>query len=305
MATARIGFPADWHYPDNYSDSTFAEDIDHLYNTKGCDVVIHGGDQMGGSNGAPPHFQEQDLRDFWNLVDSNGDLSKTYATPGNHDIPVPYYERISREYIGARAATPQKIQPVDGVTCLIFSTVGPGGVQGGWSGVGQDYRYVPTREFDWLYSELQDAHSRGDIVLLFTHASLWFGQSSALTEYHPETPFSSLDEATMWTDQERQFYFVTNDFADVMDLLTDQSPVCVFHGDSAHPGTTGSSYEDYVNVLNADVYHTWQDHWANGGSSPTTTSYIDVDTSTGQVVYKTIQHSDKTETTVMDVSPAW
>jgi len=309
MATHRIGFFADIHWSstdENHSPSRVADDINHLYNTLNCDTVVFGGDQMGEYNDGeggnrPPGTTESEIRDFWDAVETNGDLSKTYSIPGNHDVPVPFYNRVTAEYLTEdRTETPMKLQPADGLTCLLVSTQGASSVYGGDTGVGIDAQHIPVTELRWLLTEIDEAHGRGDVVVVIGHSPFWFADNSNAGSYHDEAPFSDSSLAYI-NESEPMSYFVIRNYHQVQQRLASRSPSIVLTGHDKHSIGDGGSYEDYRTV--GGVYHTWQDHYAYG--SEHRFAYLDVDTSTGNVVYKSVRHSDKSETTIMDVTPSW
>jgi len=301
----KIGYPADPHYPESDSEVDYESNVSYLYNTVNTDIAIWGGDQMNGAEDEYPHFTEQELRDFWNMVErAAGTLENTYAVPGNHDIPVPKYEEISREYIGSRADTPQKIEPVDGVTCLMIDTQGPGSVQGGYGGVGLTTGYVPYRQLVWLRDELQAAHSRGDICLVFGHSPVWFADSSTSSRtQHPVVNLGgSIDarrEVTGYATEEGTIahsYFVAQNYHRVREVLEANGPAIYF---------SGHDYADYfgAELVGNGFYHCWQEHYYNDQNE--LLSYVEADPSTGQVDWYQVDPNAATETNGLSVAPNW
>lgn len=297
MASYRIGHWADIHHPENaISNSTVRGDLDHLSNTLASDMIVHGGDQLSGREPAVPHMPDSDARDYWETIVGgvSGATDKSYAIPGNHEIPYPEWERISREYIGDRIDTPQVLQPVSGLTVLMINTQSPAIVQGGSDSIGQDYPRIAMWEVEWLMNEVDNAHSRGDVVVVVGHAPLWFASTnSGINSYHPDAPFASLSEAYMIPGDHS--YEIPHNYQHVMDNLTARSPVIYLSGHDYQ-----SAADEYRNI--SGVHHTWQKHYSDGA---TNFAYCDIDTSTGNVTYNLVSSGTHTETQLMSVTPTW
>lgn len=297
----RIGYFPDVHYGNSWEEfpyvdeSTFVNDLNHLYRTLNSEIVVWGGDQVQGPEPAVPHTRKSDIRSFWQAVEEvNGAIDNSYAITGNHDVPFDYWTRISSEFVDQeRLMMPQKLQPVDGLTVLLISTQGPAAVQGGADSIAQDYGYVPLRQIEWMVKQIQAAHERGDIIIVFGHTNIWFATDPEIISYHPEAPFKTLEEAWLPADTS---YEVIQNYQYVMDQLTDQAPVIYMSGHDWYEGP-----ETYRNI--DGVYHTWKNHYA--GFGPSTYSYIDVNPVTGRVVFKTVESSNKSQNLVMDVTPDW
>jgi len=313
MATYRIGHLADMHWPGGVLESNYETDWNHLWNNLNADTVIWGGDQISGGASNTIHAKEQDIRDFWEKVESVDItlLENSYSIPGNHDLPVPHYNNITNDYLDGREKTPRKLTPIDGLTILNISTQGGSNVDGGVSGVGMDYPYIPLRELKWLIDEVKEAHNRRDIILIFGHTPIWYGTNSNVRAYNKDAGTNNITELSVNTPNagygKRSIYFMINNFWQVMEQLTANSPVCYFPGDDKHGYNHNGSANFYDNING--VYQAWQDHYGYEGG--TNYAYIDVDTSTGNVKFVTVASDANTnvtpgtETTVMDVTPSW
>lgn len=295
---ARIGHFADVHYPG--PDDTFRSDLGTLLNTKDSDIVVHGGDQIIGNEANVPHSPESDIRDYWENVveDVSGAIDASHAIMGNHDVPYPYAERITAEYIGSdRTGTPQHITPADGVSVYLINTQGPAIVQGGDDSVAQNNCYVPYSELEWLNTKLSNSPS-GEINIVIGHAPVWFSTNEEMFSYHPDAPWADRLHAYMIPDTA---YDVVDNFELVRRIMESNAPVVYLSGHDFHIGA-----EEYTNVGGTGFYHIWQDHYGEtGSSSPNRLGFLDADPSTGTVQFRTFPSGGTTETTVMDITPNW
>lgn len=301
---ARIGLFYDVHHPKN--EAAYQSDADYLLNTLGSDMLVFGGDQINGNEPAVPHSPDADLRAFWDNIEAaigSSGLDKTYAIPGNHDIPVYQHEKIAREYIGERGVTPQVIQPVSGVTVILLDTNGAR-MQGGNHGAGHLYNYIPYRNLEFLREELSNAHSRGDAVLVCGHAPFLFGDDPNLLSYNPDGPWGGEADAVLksYADDNGAYEIVQNHL-NAYQYFADGSPVVYVSGHDNHNSDLNGSAELYTN--DSEIYHVWQDHYSTGVNAPHSFLYADINESTGNVKIVSVNSADKTETTIMDVTPSW
>lgn len=298
MATYRIGEYGDLHYKPSDSESAIIEDFDYLYNTLGCDKMVLGGDNYDGDYPHTPHMPESHIRGLWEDVIEQvpgGMIDETHAIPGNHDIPTSFHEEIGREYIGDRAETPQELRPIDGLTILLFDTVGAK-MQGGDVPAAMTEGYVPYNQIQWLHQKVQEAHSRSDITILIGHHPIYFADTTDVGSYHH---YSGGSFSKMYHTDTNSYYVVMN-FKNLMNYLTDAGTPLIYI--SNHDADVSSPYyTDLGNISGvlSGIHHTWQKHL-------TQFSYIDVDTSTGRVQYTVVNEGDAHgENTIMDVTPNW
>lgn len=298
MATIRIGDWGDQHYG-NESLTAYRDDFDHILNTLGCDITLMGGDVTAGGLQVP-HTPEQQVRGWFENVceQVTGGLDESiHYIPGNHEVPYQWFKTIASEYINPeQLVTPKVLKPIDGLSIIMMNTQGPGNKSGGAQGIGKDNCYVPRHELRWVREKLIEANNNGDMIILYGHSPLFPSNVDSNIAAYREKAVSNFKDEEYLHDEAS--YWIPLNHTDVWDYIGEIGSefVYVSHHDY-HAGFEGAE------KVGGKLHHIWQDHYAGAGSSsPNTFGYLDVDTSSGSVQYVSVESSDKSETTVMDIT---
>jgi hypothetical protein len=126
---------------------------------------------------------------------------------------------------------------------------------------------------------------------------MWFSTDENHYSYHPDAPWENKGNAYLGP---KNAYDVCSNFDMVRRVLEENGPTVWISGHEYQ-----ASAETYRDVSNnrTPVYHLWQHHYGQHG--PASMGTIDVDTASGTITFTSVASGSGTETTVMDVTPAW
>lgn len=264
------------------------DDFDYLTEVLGCETVYHGGDVChADDNEDAPHVRPSAYERFFEL------LSRTQSpdalarlVPGNHDVPLSTFlaadERcVLRDRMDYPNANVSVICLNTQATGFVTGSPGRNGTQGG---IGTDVCRVAHTDVRWLREQLMDADSMGHTKLVIPHAAL-----------HPLTkcPYDRVHGYNGSIDSDSVYNIVLN-FQDVHDELAQYSDVVCpishlyqFEGEGAQ-------------TIDGVEYVFKKHYWKASNDSFETFAFIDIN-GTGATV-TTVKHSDRTATTVLDVT---
>jgi len=284
-----IGIIHDTHVRPNASDSPsgggsqMIEDYDHQVQTKGAEDVYLLGDQVHpNTDGQVPHIDPAAYDRFWSLFGetADGGAAVNAAIPGNHDVPIQgHLEADDRAVLRKRVDYPD-----DGVTVLLMNTYANGLTTGGpagyQSGIGPNATRTPYADLKWLDDQLADAGDNAKLVL--SHAPL----SLLNTNLSPGTDGFNGEML------ENDVYNVPMNWKLSRKILSKYDKTINLFG---HVYQFANRGHDTIN----GVDYVYKYHYHDGSDDTVTTlPFVDIDSSSAKIV--SIDHSDKSETTLID-----
>jgi len=280
----RVGWIPDSHVGEAPGiGARLTEMVVDLVEVRGCSRVFLGGDNTWGWDAIPHRMKPENVDAFWSLVRDSGYLESCHAIPGNHDTCLWVWRwRSPKRYSGF----PHEVR-LNGLTCLLLSTVGPG-----WEPAGDEYydmqaarSWIPYRDLLWLERALREAVvDRGDVVLVFHH--------------HPTYNLGVAGAA--FTDgnyEEENLYWVAINWRKIHSTLAARAPLVTL---------CGHIWPDADGYVTADsVYYVYKRHTYDAAADAVTTyQYVDVDPATRTVRVVSVDYATKAETTILEATLA-
>lgn len=267
-------------------------DYDYLVNNIGVSTIYHGGDVVHSDAPAEegPHVSPSAYEQFFSLIEQTADPSALERLiPGNHDVPLSTFLAADE-----RCVLRDRINyPNNNLTALFLNTQATGFVTGsagrdGQGGVGTEVCRVPKADVGWLDSQLADANSQGNAVLVIPHAAL---------HPLPSCPWSRAQGYNGQIDSGSLYNIVTN-YRDVHGVLANHASdglnIVVPVSHLYYFGGEGSQTIDGVHYIYKKHY------WKGADDSIHTFAHIDMD-GTGAIV-TTVEHESRSTTTALDVT---
>lgn len=277
--------------------SRLSTDMQTLVDTVGVGDIVWTGDQVhpAGGKGDKPHFPADGYQTaFWDDVEASGYYDRVLAAlPGNHDVPVQGFiesdpvacDRFEKHYgdgvsvFGVNSAKPG------------YLTGSPGQPSGAGvaGGQGPNTARIAYGDLRWLDERLGAAPSN-NTKIVFSHHSPHLLGDAALANSNLGIDHTPYSPTRNFRDENR--YDVVQNWFEVHQTLNQYSRVVVPISHIFQFVTEGS--EQIGNVSYA-----WKKHYyRHSNDSVQTYAYVIAD-STG-VTINTREHSDGTETTILN-----
>lgn len=293
----RLGWFQDAHIrPDRSSGvpAELAADFDWLVDNRNPEDCYFTGDMVIGAvpDEGVPHTGPEAYDTLWDVVDNditNSDKLRA-AVPGNHEVPIQTFLESDE-----RATLRERIDYDDaGVSVFLvntqansFVTGAPGDSgTGNYGGTGVTNARMAYRDIKWLEEQMADAGDNAKLVL--PHAATYGTAQGVL---------GNMNNGYMRNNQE---YWMCLNYEFIHETISQFNKVVVPFSHLFQFDTEGSDSHDGVTYAWKKHYFVPDGESASGAEEASTFGQIDID-STGCTI-TTIEHSDKTETPVVDVT---